>query len=218
MSQAPRFRDGWQSLLDWTQRRLIAKDKDADGSNNKPPQISPLGLILLILLGAALMMWGPKPTLPVDSDSLATSTALPITPAEESDPISRLERDLTTTLNQMLGVGTVKVLIVPAASEEHIFAEEVTTRSSTAVGALQGGDTQSESHEESVTRSPVLLRVDGGRSEEPLIRQTVRPPIAGVLIVADGADDPGVSLRMLQAVSVALGIAPHKIEIVPRKR
>lgn len=165
------------------------------------------------------MLWGqtaaPPPTGP---EAVPVTGPLPLPPEGDSDPIALLERELTVALNQMLPAGTVKVLIVPSVSQVTFFAEEVTTRTSTARTAAQGGDGGSESVEESVTRRPVLVRVDGGRTEEPLITHTKRPEIAGVLVVADGADDPAIRLRLLEAVSTALDVPAHRVEIEAKRR
>jgi len=62
--------------------------------------------------------------------------------------------------------------------------------------------------------SPVLLR--SGQSEQPIVLQTDWPQIRGVLVVADGADDPGIRYSIAKAVQTVLQIEMYRIEVLPR--
>ena len=64
----------------------------------------------------------------------------------------------------------------------------------------------------------VILR-DGQRNgDSPIILAEHRPKVAGVLVVADGAKDPGIRLLISRAVETAVDIPPHRVPVVPRSK
>lgn len=184
---------------------------------DKGATISPKALLLLIAVGAGLMMLGQPAsnnTKIADESSIMARSSLPMD--EQSGPMSHVERDLESVLRLVSGVGDVRVMIGVRSSEQAVFAEEVTSRisSSQSMGA-RGNEGESENHEESVTRRPIVLRIDGGRTEEPLISHRLSPEISGVLVVAQGAKDERIRLRLLEAVSSMLDVPAYRVEIVP---
>ena len=49
---------------------------------------------------------------------------------------------------------------------------------------------------------------------EPFVVKEIYPEIKGVVVVSDGADDIIVKQNILEAVTTALAIAPHKVCVV----
>ena len=43
------------------------------------------------------------------------------------------------------------------------------------------------------------------------------PEILGVLVVADGAQDPQVKENLAQATATLLDISPHRVRVMPRE-
>ncbi len=54
-------------------------------------------------------------------------------------------------------------------------------------------------------------------SGNPLLLEEKMPEILGVLIVADGADDPQVKENLTNAASTLLDISPHRVRVMPRE-
>ena len=55
-----------------------------------------------------------------------------------------------------------------------------------------------------------------GQSESPIVLEETWPQIRGVLVVADGADDPQVRFTIAHAVQTVLQIEMYRIEVLPR--
>lgn len=202
-------------------KRWLARLIDRGGKDGpkKESAASSRTLIILILIGIGLMLLGQRLTdeAAVPSDAPAQDEAAPVI-ADPADAMKRLERELMTAISKIAGVENAEVLIVPASSEVRVFAEEITQRSSVTQSAAQSGTGRVETREESITRKPVIIRGEDGRIEQALVSHTERGKIAGVLVTAAGAEDPRVRLMLLEAVSTALDVPPHRVQIVARKR
>lgn len=217
--------DTWKG---WWQRiagSRVLNQHDAGSSDNDPDSPkSPgrpgtlQGLLLVFVLGVGLMVFSERQSeRPVtSSQSVVSGPALPAV-AESSDTIDRLQREVTLAITQIAGVGRAEVLIVPKTSEIKVFAQEVTRRSSTALHPTDGRTGVGQSSEESLTTRPVIVTNDATKSQEPLVEFVKRPELAGVLIVADGADDPRIRLQLLRAVAAVLDVPAHRIEVMARK-
>ena len=48
----------------------------------------------------------------------------------------------------------------------------------------------------------------------PYVTKTIYPEISGVLVLAQGASDAGVTVRLTEAVSAVLGIEINKIKVM----
>jgi hypothetical protein len=123
-----------------------------------------------------------------DSESRETSADDPI-----ATYVSDLEKKLSSVLSAVEGAGKVKVIITVEAGMETVYAYETVTK----------GDV--------VTESPVLV---GGK---PVIVKEIYPPVAGVLIVAKGANSISVMRKLQQATISLLNVDIQQIEILTMK-
>lgn len=64
----------------------------------------------------------------------------------------------------------------------------------------------------------MILREGQGASDKPIILAEHRPVIAGVLVVAEGARDPSIKLRIGKAVEIAVGVPAHRVTVVPKRK
>lgn len=174
----------------------------------------------LALLGVGLMVMGRGGTdrkIPdeqaVPSNAVVTQTGGP----DYVDFIDELEREVTLTLNQITGVGNVKVLIVPTTSEIKVLAEEVTTTKTRSNESPSGKESTKSTEDESVTRRPVIVSDNNRKVEEPVVRYTEKPKVGGVLVVAEGASDPRIRYLVLKAVSTVLDVPPHRVDVVAKR-
>jgi stage III sporulation protein AG len=125
--------------------------------------------------------------------------------ASEEELGQRLEEILT----QVEGAGRVQVLVTYEAGPEIVPAVKTDTQSNSS----DGGGSQSSSNSTQKGSEPVV--VQGKNGTEPMVLMTKEPVIQGVLVVAEGASELDVRLRLAQAVQVALQIAPSRIEVLP---
>lgn len=151
----------------------------------------------------------------VGSPAFPTNGGAALVQSSYDGYVDELERQVTLAVTQIAGVGNAVVMIVPKTSEVSVLAEEVTERESESTGADEREG--SVRHERSVTRRPITVTGEDGRRQEPVVLYTKKPEIAGVLVVADGARSPGIRYLIVRAVSTALGIPPHRVEVVAKK-
>ena len=112
------------------------------------------------------------------------------------------EKDLEDILSTIEGVGKVKVLLTYASSFEKSIAYEKNTDKN------EKKDGDSIVNEISSQNNVVMS--DG----EPFVIKEIYPEIQGVIVASEGADDIIVKQNILQAVTTALAIAPHKVCVV----
>ncbi len=128
----------------------------------------------------------------------------------------RIERELTATLSQIVGVGSVKVFTTLERGPSIVVAQSITddTRTIEETDRSSGVRTTQDNR---YTASPVTLRLDGEKKEVPLIIEEHDPSIRGVLIVASGAQDPAIRYQIARAVQTVLQIPLYKIEVLPKE-
>ncbi|OAT86536.1 hypothetical protein [Desulfotomaculum copahuensis] len=123
-----------------------------------------------------------------------------------------LEDKLQQVLSQVAGAGRVDVTVRLASSQSEDYAVNASTTRKTTQEKDQSGGTRVTT-ENTDTGQMVLLRENQG--DTPVVRQEQAARIAGVLVVAAGAQDPQVKARLFEAVRVALGVEPQKILVLP---
>ncbi len=105
-----------------------------------------------------------------------------------------LEKRLEQALCKMEGVSDVKVVINYESSGEKVPATSTDT---------------SVSEDESKQKTEITTI-----SGDALILKEREPEVRGVIVVAKGAEDIGVRVNMISAVTTLLGITAEKVEIL----
>ncbi len=155
-------------------------------------------LSLVVLVGVGFFMVQPGYKTP---EPPANSTALQERYGSFAAEARYLETRLAELLSAVAGVRRADVFITLERGPRLTIAEEVTSEE-------HGG------MERRRTSAPALLR--SGQSEQPIILETDWPAVRGVLVVADGAEDPQLRFRIAQAVQTVLQIEMYRIEVLPR--
>lgn len=120
-----------------------------------------------------------------------------------------MEARLERILSQVEGAGQVRVLVTYQTGPEIVPAVKTDTQSNTSENSGQ------DSHTTSITENSEPVVVQGKNGTEPMVLVQKEPVVLGVLVVAEGASSLPVRLRLMQAVQVALQIAPDRIEVLP---
>ena len=152
------------------------------------------------------------------SDSSATSEDDLIVSSVSSGSVARTyEQQLETRVKNILknvdGVGKVDVMIALYSSSEKVIRSD--TNSS---GALTeetdstGGTRRSESSAYSTT----TVMEDSNGNSTPVIEKEVYPEISGIVISAEGGDDPKVRSEISTAMEALFGLPAHKIKVLKR--
>ena len=125
-----------------------------------------------------------------------------------------LEARLQSILSQIENAGEVQVFIAYATGPEIIPAMSVDTQKNTS----DGGSSGTENHTESTTENREPVVIQGKNGTEPMVLTQKEPEVLGVLVVAEGASELEVRLRLAAAVQVALQLPAARIEVLPKDR
>ena len=74
-----------------------------------------------------------------------------------------------------------------------------------------------ESDETLKTEQTAILLEDGNGATEPLVLMENSPVVEGVMIAAQGADQPAVAAALNQAAQALLDVPAHKVAILKMK-
>ncbi|MBQ7360576.1 MAG: hypothetical protein IJW63_10840 [Lachnospiraceae bacterium] len=121
-----------------------------------------------------------------------------------------LEEKLATLLSQIEGVGKTQVMITMQYSEEKIVETENALKIQETTETDAGGGTRVvTSTEESVS----AIYESSSNDSIPYVIKIQVPKVQGVMVVAQGAGNGDIDLKITQAVQALLGIDVHKIAI-----
>jgi len=135
--------------------------------------------------------------------------------AGESSEILKLEERLERILQEIEGVGHVKVMITGVSDGEAVYAYNRIEQSNRQE-QMKEAETQSQAFE---TRTESELVFMDGRSGEriPVEIKRINPEITGVVVVADGGGSSKVCSNIISAVEALLDIPRHRIQVLKRK-
>ena len=151
-------------------------------------------LLLLTAVGIILILLGNGQELP---QNISEQNNLPVF-SEENSSLSEesiKERELEKVLASIAGVGKVWVDIT--------FANDGTTEYAY----------EEQRNENQYQKTLAVVSKGQGNTEAVVVRRE-EPKIIGVLVVAQGADNPAVEADLLQAVETLLGLAAHEVIIM----
>ena len=113
------------------------------------------------------------------------------------------------------GVGSVQVAVTMESSGSKIVEKDkpTDTESSTQTG---DSGTQSSSQSSSVQETTVYEELENG-SQTPYISSEIYPEVRGVLVVAQGGDNPVVVQQIQEAVIALFHIDAHNIKVLKMK-
>ncbi|HEX6988327.1 MAG TPA: hypothetical protein VF282_02570 [Bacillota bacterium] len=143
----------------------------------------------------------------------AVLTAQP--PSDPQGSLAALEAALSQRLVEVLsdveGAGRVTAWVTVDTGFEQVFARESDeTRRVTREADAQGGQRDIE---EVSSQSQLAAVADAGGSGPPVVMVRAAD-IRGVLVVAEGAGEPLVRLRLQEAVEAVLGVPAHRIQVI----
>ncbi|ALC89986.1 stage III sporulation protein AG [Bacillus sp. FJAT-18017] len=204
----------------------IKKKLNGDGQNDKK-QMKYQYMALVLCIGAAFMLVGNvflsnnqalEATAGVDQTGQEENMAVfgqKKTKKETATDYERAyETQLKDALEKMLGVDDVTVVVNLESTESRVLEKNtVTKRQTTDETDREGGKRQVE--DASVDEQLVIIR--NGEKEEPIVVETKKPEIRGVLVVARGADNIEVKKWIIEAVTRALGVPSHRVAVMPKK-
>ncbi|MFD2681170.1 stage III sporulation protein AG [Bacillus seohaeanensis] len=213
----------FQALKQW-----ISKD------NEHPPQKEKKGgkyqyLFIILLVGIAFMLisdlWKSDEgatTEVSNSDSSLNEEEVPAFGTREKkqnksmkDYEGYYENQLKEALEQIVGVDEVSVVVNVDSSEEKIYEKnESSQKQHTSETDQEGGK---RSIEESSKEEQIVI-IQDGEKEVPIISETKKPKVSGVLVVAGGADNIQIKKWIIEAVTRVLDVPSHRVAVMPKKQ
>ncbi len=130
----------------------------------------------------------------------------------ESDYSAYLEKKLVNILSKLNGVGKVSAMVTLENSVEKVTAANTTKTSENTVENDSEGGTR-EIHREDINTQVVTKGSDGSL----LVVKEIKPTIQGVIVVAEGAEDPEIKEMLYDAVKTVLGIKGNKVQVYSSK-
>lgn len=208
--------------LDWLKNLLDGNKKDSRSKNNKFYYA-----VILILAGVALMLISdlakpdknPEPAAVFKENETNKDYAETFGSNKSAeDAIKSLEKqyedELKQVLDQIVGVYDVMVFVNIEATKKNVYEKNSTLKNQTTVEEDKEGGTR-KIEDQSTEDELVLIRE--GDKEVPVILETKKPEIKGVLIVAGGAEKLQVKRWIVEAVTRGLDVPSHKVAVMPKK-
>lgn len=125
-----------------------------------------------------------------------------------SEGIEKVKSDVLRTWEKIKGIKNIKIiaLIFIIAISLIIYSSVATSKQTE----------KTFQNEDELRLASILSSIDGAGEVETMISKS-SGEIVGVLVIADGASNPLVRLRLLQAASSALGVDSDVVSVLSRK-
>jgi len=172
-------------------------------------------LVMLVAAGVLLMMWGRS-----ERNAAETQTQVPeaayipaATPLPSHIRQERaLEEELEDFLSMVAGAGHVRVMISAMGDSETVFAVDSTqSRSHIIEEDAQGGTRDQRQYS---TQEQTVIITDRNGIDQPLILREISPRVEGIVIIAQGGDDPFVKDALTRAAMAVLGVEAHRVHVL----
>lgn len=163
-------------------------------------------IILLIIANASIDRKKNNPKYLIDE------TKKDYIDTTEKDYGLYLEDKLINILSELKGVGRVNVMITLESTVEKIAAKNTTTVSENTVEEDAEGGTRKMDREDLTVQV-----VTKGNNDDLLVIKEIKPKVQGVIVMAEGADDPLLKESLYEAVKTVLGIKGNKVQIFSSK-
>ncbi|WP_077213934.1 stage III sporulation protein AG [Bacillus dakarensis] len=205
-------------------KRLFTKEAKPDQKKGKYQY-----LLIVFLVGAAFMLVSnilfkdgdPNVSVPVSGNGSDSSEEVETFGQKKSagnDIITNYEEQFETqlkdALDEIAGVSDVTVVVNVEATERMVYEKNtVTSSQKTEEKDREGG----ERVVEDLSKDEQMVIIRDGEKEVPILLETKKPEIRGVLVVAKGADNIQVKKWIIESVTKLLDVPSHRVSVMPKK-
>ncbi len=124
---------------------------------------------------------------------------------------SLMEKRLEEILSRIEGVGKINVMVTLSYGKEIVIAEDLSsTQSLTKENDAQGG-TREIDNKNSEEKTVMYTTQQG--TTEPVILKEKQPIIEGIIIIAEGGNQPIIQNHLSRAAQTLLSIPAHKVQV-----
>lgn len=209
--------------LSWLKNQLVNKDGPPEKKSGKYQYV-----MIVVLFGAAIMLMGnmlgdknpSNSVVPVMKEGGTEDDAAVFGQKKtaENGLISEYEDAYEAQLKEMLeginGVGDVTVFVNVDATDKKVLEKNTVIQSQTTDEIDREGGKRKV---EDASKDEQLVIIRNGEKEVPIVLETKKPEIRGVLIVAKGAENIQVKKWIIEAVTRALDVPNHRVAVMPKK-
>ncbi len=179
-----------------------------------------MNLFTALALGVLLLMLGNTFFTPKAEREESTAETLEskgkVSQSISQDKAEReLEERMKTVLSKIEGAGEVEVMVTLKNSVQIVPAKNEKSEESTVTESGTQGNVKTTQNAKKETS--VVMTEDGRGSTAPLILQEYVPEIEGVVIVAQGGEDPTIQNALSKAAQALLNVPAHKVAILKMK-
>jgi len=122
------------------------------------------------------------------------------------------ELRLKEVLQQVDGVGKAEVMITLQASAELVIEKDTSSdRQRIEEEDAQGG---SRLTTEDIQSEETIYQESENGARNPYVVKQMEPKVEGVIVIAQGGDNPQVKQNILEAVQALFSVEAHKIKIM----
>lgn len=209
-------------------KSLFKLEKIREKTNEKKGKANVANLLILVLIGVLLAMLSN--TFKDTSTSNINNNNLPkgkgsVTQqksqgedeknSEAKDEEAEVEKKLKDTLENIQGVGNVKVMVYFKGGEEQIPAININDATSlTEEKDVDGGTRKITQKNDG--RTIVMMQTDNGT--KPFVVKKYKPQVTGICIVAEGAEDRLIKLQIQKAVLNLFDLKESQVNVYPMKK
>ncbi|MCM3784115.1 stage III sporulation protein AG [Neobacillus mesonae] len=153
---------------------------------------------------------------PPEQGSVLSTFETSVSDATPFDTIERsFEDKMKGILEQIVGVGTVDVMVTIDSTEEIVVQRNMQdSQQNTEETDANGGKRSITQY----TRDGEIVTYDESGDQTPIITKKIKPQVRGVLVVAKGAENKVVKELIVDAVEKGLNVPSYRISVVPRKQ
>ncbi|RSD27396.1 stage III sporulation protein AG [Mesobacillus subterraneus] len=208
--------------LSWLKKQLSSKDGPPEKKTGKYQY-----LMIVVLFGAAIMLvgnilgeQGSDTAVPAMKEAEAVEDAEVFGQKKSAgnDVISDYEEAYEAQLKEILerinGVGEVTVFVNVDATDRKVLEKNTSIQSQTTDETDREGGKRKV---EDASKDEQLVIIRNGEKEVPIVLETKKPEIRGVLVVAKGAENIQVKKWIIEAVTRALDVPNHRVAVMPKK-
>lgn len=181
----------------------------------KIKEIGMLKISLLLVAGFVLIITSFPKEQSTKKASETSQDVQSVVKEYQTDYKKEMEEQISEALQQVEGIGKTKVMITLKGSKEIVVDKDVPVQEETTKEVdSQGGTREESSYNQQET---TVLVTDSSGQSIPYVIKELEPEIAGIVVVAEGADRETIIQEITDACEVLFSVPVHKIKVMKMK-
>lgn len=166
-----------------------------------------IGILGIVIIITANSLWG--------NENKGSTTPIQVSKQVRYQTVNDLnyglEKKVAQILSEIQGVGRVAVLITYESGPQNIFVKDSKENESQTFEKGTGGGERRIQQKE--LENKLVFADEQNGIKKPVVLKQIAPEVMGVVVVADGANDPSVCSSIVRAVKAVTGVEEHRIQV-----